>query len=67
MLTMSPTEARNSVDTKYEESKDIMSDNKVGKAEAACYVMRLKAFVDAMCLKIKDRLPFKQLLALCHE
>lgn len=56
---MSPTEARNSLNTKYEESKDTTSDHQVGKSEAACYVMRLKAFVDAMCLKIKDRLPFK--------
>lgn len=39
----------------------------LSKQEAESYVLRLKQFVDCMCQRTNNRLPFKQLFLLCHD
>lgn len=63
---MSPTDAKESIGNKYEESKQA-EFKEISKEEAVCYMLRLKVFVDTMCLKIKDKVPFRELFELCHE
>lgn len=65
-LTKSASQAEELIGNKYEESK-LNEKTEINKNEAQSYLLRLKVFVDTMCTKSNNKLPFKQLFNLCLE
>lgn len=57
---------RDRTTTSEEETKED-GHNQITVAAAQAYIIRLRIFIESLSVKVNEKLPFNELLSLCHD